>query len=103
MGLGLFFIGRKVINNVGNIMSEMQPSSAFAISISTTIILFVATILGLPVSGGHILVFSILGSGWIKGVRPDKKSFKTMVLSWVITFPIVAFLSGIFYIFFIGI
>lgn len=97
MSFGLVIIGRNVIKNVGGSLVEMRPSNAFAISMSTMIIIFISTILGLPVSGSHILIFAILGSGWVKGERPDKKSFKKMVISWIITFPIAATLAALFY------
>lgn len=97
MALGLVIIGKNVIKSVGGGLVEMRPSDAFAISLSTTIIIFLATVMGLPISGSHILIFSIIGSGWQKGEKPDKKSFKKMLMSWLLTFPIAAALSGIFY------
>lgn len=97
MALGLVIIGKNVIKSVGGGLVEMRPSDAFAISLSTTIIIFFATVMGLPISGSHILIFSIIGSGWQKGEKPDKKSFNKMLMSWLLTFPIAAALSGLFY------
>ncbi len=97
MALGLIIIGKNVIKSVGGGLVEMRPSDAFAISLSTTIVLFISTMLSLPVSGSHILIFSIIGSGWVKGEKPDAKSFKKMVMSWILTFPIAAILSAVFY------
>ncbi|MHA1728952.1 MAG: inorganic phosphate transporter [Promethearchaeota archaeon] len=97
MAFGLIIVGKNVVKNVGGGLVEMRPSNAFAISISTTIVIFIATVSGLPVSGSHILIFAILGSGWVKGVKPDKKSFGKMVTSWVLTFPVAAGLAGLFY------
>ena len=89
--------GRYVIENVGNNLIEMRPSDAFSIQMSTSIVIFVATLLGLPVSGSHILIFAVIGAGKVKGESPDKKSFNKMVASWVLTFPIAAALSAICY------
>ena len=97
MALGLVIIGKNVIKSVGGGLVEMRPSDAFAISLSTTIVIFIATLLGLPVSGSHILIFAIIGSGFYKGEKPDRKSFNKMLKSWVLTFPIAAALSGVFY------
>jgi PiT family inorganic phosphate transporter len=97
ISLGLIIIGRNVIKMVGGSINEMRPSGAFAISFSTTIVILLATVLGLPVSGSHILIFAILGSGWLKGEKPDKKSFRKMVSSWLLTFPVAATLSALFY------
>jgi len=98
--LGLVIVGKNVIENVGNNLIEMRPSDAFSIQISTSIVIFGATLLGLPVSGSHILIFAVLGAGRVKGERPDKKTFRKMVISWVITFPVAATLSAICYLIF---
>lgn len=103
MALGLIFVGRNVIKSVGGGLVEMRPSDAFVISLSTTLVIFVCTILGLPISGSHVLVFAIIGSGFVKGNRPDKKSFRKMVLSWFLTFPVAALLCAVFYVILLGI
>lgn len=97
LALGLIVVGRNVIKNVGKNLIEMRPSDAFSIQVSTSIVLFLATILGLPVSGSHILIFAIIGAGRVKGERPDRKSFRKMIISWIITFPVAASLSSILY------
>lgn len=98
LSLGLYFVGRHVIKSVGGDLISMRPSDAFAISAATSIVLFVSTLLGLPVSGGHILIFSILGSGYVHGKRPDQRSFRKMVASWFLTFPAAAGLSALCYV-----
>ncbi|UYP48649.1 hypothetical protein NEF87_004934 [Candidatus Lokiarchaeum ossiferum] len=103
LALGLVIVGRNVIENVGNNLIEMRPSDAFSIQMSTSIVIFLATVLGLPVSGSHILIFAVIGAGKVKGESPDKKSFRKMVASWVLTFPVAAILSAICYLIFSGI
>ena len=100
LAAGLVIVGKNVISNVGNNLIEMRPSDAFSIQISTSIVIFLATVLGLPVSGSHILIFAVIGAGRVKGERPDKKSFRKMVISWVITFPVAAALSIVCYLLF---
>ncbi len=97
LSLGLLIIGRKVIKNVGNNLLDLKPSDGLSIELSTSIVLFVATILGFPVSGTHVLVFAIIGAGFVKGERPEKKSFRKMIISWLITFPVAATLSAVLY------
>jgi PiT family inorganic phosphate transporter len=97
LAAGLYVIGKNVIKNVGQNLIEMRPSDAFSIQISTSIVIFVSTMLALPVSGSHILIFAVIGAGRVKGQVPDKKSFRKMVKSWVLTFPIAAILSGLLY------
>ena len=97
LSAGIIIVGKNVIKNVGDNLIEMKPSDAFSIQISTSIVIFLATVLGLPVSGSHILIFAVIGAGRVKGEKPDKKSFRKMVISWVVTFPAAAFLSAICY------
>ena len=95
--LGLVLVGRIVIIHVGRNLIDMRPSDALSIELSTSIVIFLATIFGLPISGSHVLIFSIVGAGFVKGEKPDKKSFRRMIYSWIITFPIAAALSAAIY------
>ena len=94
---GLILIGKNVIANIASTAGEMRPSDSLAAEISTSLIMLGATIFGLPVSGSHILVFALIGSARMKGEKPDKRSFRRMVISWFLTFPIAAGLSAIIY------
>ncbi len=97
LALGIVIIGRNVIINVGNNLIAMRPSDAISIELATSITLFLATIFGFPISGSHVLIFAVVGAGMVKGERPEKKSFRKMIISWVITFPVAATLSALIY------
>ena len=51
LALGIVIVGKNVIKNVGNNLTEMRPSVAFSIQMSTSIVIFLATMLKLSVSG----------------------------------------------------
>ena len=95
--IGLIFVGKNLILNISTTTGKMRPSDSLAAEVSTSLILFGATVLGLPVSGSHILVFALIGSARMKGEKPDKRSFRRMVISWFLTFPIAAGLSALIY------
>jgi PiT family inorganic phosphate transporter len=97
IAIGLIVVGKNVIKSVGGSLVKMRPSDGVVIQLSSVTVLFLATLLGLPISGSHVLIFAILGAAYIKGERPDRKSFRKMVISWIITFPVAALLSGILY------
>ena len=97
LALGILIIGRNVIKNVGNNLIAIRPSDAFSIELATSIVIFLATIFGFPVSGSHVLIFSVVGAGMVKGEKPEKKSFRKMILAWVITFPVAGILSALIY------
>lgn len=92
---GLLVLGRGVIKNVGSI-TELYPSTAFASQIPTAAILFLGTALGIPLSGSHMLVASLVGLSKASHT-PAKKGLWKIVLIWLITFPAAAILSIIIY------
>jgi PiT family inorganic phosphate transporter len=103
MGLGIIVLAKNVIKNVGGGLVEMRPSEAFSIQMAVSVIIFIAALSGLPTSGTHVLVFGILGASRVKGTKPDKKSFRRMVIIWFATFPIAAFFAALFYGFFMSV
>ncbi len=92
---GIVVIGRGVIKNVGTI-TELHPSTAFASEIPTAVILFFGTILGIPLSGSHMLVASLVGLSKARRA-PMSRGLWKIVLIWLLTFPVAAILSAILY------
>ncbi len=91
LAVGIIILGRIVIKSVGTI-TELRPSTAFAATIPTTIILFVGTYLGIPLSGSHMLVASLVGLSKAR-CAPTSKSLGKIVVLWLLTFPMAAVLS----------
>jgi len=85
---GIIVLGRGVIKSVGNI-TELMPSTAFASEIPTSIILFFGTLLGIPLSGSHMLVASLVGLSKARRV-PTKRGLWKIVAVWLLTFPMAA-------------
>ena len=92
---GIVVLGRGVIKNLSKI-TELHPSSAFSAEIPTAIILLVGTIRGIPLSGSHMLVASLIGLAKARNA-PIKKGLWKIVLIWLITFPMAAFFAIILY------
>ncbi len=92
---GLVVLGRGVIKSVGRI-TELYPSTAFASQIPTAAILFLGTALGIPLSGSHMLVASLVGLSKASHT-PVKRGLWKIVLIWFLTFPMAALLSIILY------
>jgi len=92
---GLVILGRGVIKNVGTI-TELHPSTAFAAQIPIAVILFFGTILGIPLSGSHMLVASLVGLAKARRA-PTSKGMWKIVSIWLLTFPIAAILSIILF------
>ncbi len=92
---GLVILGRGVIKSVGTI-TELHPSTAFAAQIPIAVILFFGTILGIPLSGSHMLVASLVGLAKARRA-PTRKGMWKIVSVWLLTFPIAAILSIVLY------
>jgi len=92
---GIVILGRGVIKNVGTI-TELHPSTAFASQIPIAIVLFFGTLLGIPLSGSHMLVASLVGLARARRA-PTRKGLWKIVSIWLLTFPIAAILSIILY------
>jgi len=92
---GIVVLARPLIKNVGTI-TELRPSTAFAAQVPTAIILFFGTIFGIPLSGSHMLVASLIGLGKAQHAPKNKGNMK-IVLIWFLTFPIAALLAIVLY------
>ncbi|MHA2424226.1 MAG: anion permease [Candidatus Thorarchaeota archaeon] len=90
MALGLIVVGRKVIRVLATEVVTLSPSSALAASVSVSLVMFIGTYLGFPLSGTHILVAALIAVGWIAREPIKKKQVNEILISWVITVPISA-------------
>jgi PiT family inorganic phosphate transporter len=97
MALGLMIIGRKVIKTLATEVVTLSPSSALSASISVSLVMFVGTLLGLPLSGTHVLVAALIAVGWVADTPVQMKQVKDIVISWVVTVPISAVLGMVFF------
>lgn len=94
--VGLWFIGKEVIQTVGKGLAELHPASGFTAELSAAGVVMGASILGLPVSSTHILVGSVLGIG-IVNRNANWKMMKPIGLAWVITLPSASILAVIIF------
>ncbi|MFX1482140.1 MAG: anion permease [Promethearchaeota archaeon] len=88
MGCGLIVVGRKVIRVLATEVVTLSPSSALSASISVSLIMFVGTYFGFPLSGTHVLVASLIAVGYIANTPVRMKQVRNIVVSWIITVPI---------------
>jgi len=99
MALGVYILGRRVVKNVGLELVEMSPITGLAVQVSVALTISIGTMLGLPLSGTHVLVAAVAGLGIAKKYWLNIKGLKEILMTWVVTFPgaaIMAILLGIF-------
>jgi PiT family inorganic phosphate transporter len=95
---GLTTYGWKVIATVGSKITELTPSRGFAATLAAATTVVFASGTGLPISTTHTLVGAVLGVGLARGIASiDLRVIGSIFLSWLITLPVGAILSIIFF------
>jgi len=95
---GLFMYGRKVIETVGNGITMLTPSRAFAATFAAASTVVASTTLGLPVSATQTLVGGVFGVGLARGIDAlNLIVMRNIFLSWALTVPITAGLATIYF------
>ncbi|MFX0185396.1 MAG: anion permease [Candidatus Hodarchaeota archaeon] len=100
MCLGVIILGRRVVKKLSGDIVALSPTSALAASVSVSLIMFIGTIMGMPLSGSHILVAAFIGVGFVNKEKVDKDSLKEIGISWIITTPISAIFSAVIFVVF---
>ncbi|MBP9483532.1 MAG: inorganic phosphate transporter [Negativicutes bacterium] len=98
MGLGTAMGGWKIIRTMGGKIFKLEPISGFAADLNSSLVIFAATLLHLPVSTTHVVSGSIMGVGVAKRVKAVRWSTaQQMLMAWVLTIPISAIVSALCY------
>lgn len=96
--IGLATWGYRVIMTIGRNITHLTPSRGFAAELAAATTVVIASGTGIPVSTTHTLVGAVLGVGLAKGISALNLSVVgRIILSWLITLPVGAILSIIFF------
>jgi PiT family inorganic phosphate transporter len=94
---GIYFAARYVVRNLASQMIDSRPSESLITQISSALILMIATLLSLPISHSHVIVFCIIGMSLAQKKEVDLKGLGKMAIYWFLTFPVAAILAGFIY------
>ncbi|CUH94610.1 putative low-affinity inorganic phosphate transporter [Propionispora sp. 2/2-37] len=98
MGMGTAAGGWKIIKTMGTKIFKLEPINGFAADLNSSLIIFSATFLHLPVSTTHVVSGSIMGVGAAKRVKAVHWSVaQQMVYAWFLTIPLSGLTSAIVY------
>ena len=101
---GLATWGYRVIITIGKNITELTPSRGFAAELAAATTVVIASGTGIPVSTTHTLVGAVLGVGLARGIGAlNLRVVGKIFLGWVVTIPVGAVLSIIFFFIFQGI
>ena len=96
MAIGGWLNARKVAETMSQKIATIAPGQGLIANGLTAAMVIAASRFGLPVSTTHVSVGSIFGVGLTAGTA-NARMFLQILLSWVLTLPIAALLSALFY------
>ena len=88
MAMGVSIGGKKIVDNIGSQMVELDNKQALMSDITTVLTLFIASMTGMPVSTTHAKTMSIISIGKNKNTRIDQSKVFSIVKAWFWNFPI---------------
>ncbi|MBN1280510.1 MAG: inorganic phosphate transporter [Candidatus Thermoplasmatota archaeon] len=99
IALGAMTWGHKVMKTVGGRITSLTNTRGFSVDFGAATTVLLASILGLPISTSHTVVGAVIGVGLAKGLAAiDLSVIKKIIYSWLLTVPLAAGLSAIFFI-----
>jgi PiT family inorganic phosphate transporter len=96
MAVGGLMNAKKVGINMSKKITPMNHGQGFAANLVTGLLVTTASLHGLPVSTTHVSVGSIFGIGTATK-NSDYRMVSKVILSWVLTLPIAAIASALFF------
>lgn len=99
MALGVSIGGKKIVDNIGSEMVELNNKQALMSDITTIITLFIASMTGIPVSTTHAKTMSIIAIGKNENSKIDQSRVVDICKAWFWNFPISAVIGYILAVF----
>ncbi len=91
MAAGTAVGGWRIIKTLGHKMVKLHPINGFAAETSSATVIFLASLLGIPVSTTHNISAAIMGVGCAKRFNAIKWTVvERMVWAWIFTLPVTA-------------
>ncbi len=92
--IGLATWGWRVIETIGEKITELTPTRGFSAEFGAATTILLASKMGLPISTTHALIGAVLGVGMARGIKAlNLQTVKEIVISWIVTIPLCALLS----------
>ena len=96
--IGLATWGYRVIETIGERVTEVTPTRGFSAEFSTASVVLVCSYFGMPISTTHTLVGAVIGVGFARGLEAlDFNVVYRILLSWIATVPVAAFLCVVIF------
>lgn len=101
MVIGLWVLGKRVIQTIGKDLTKITPTTGFVIENGAAATVLLASKLGLPISTTHCKVGSVVSVGYFYGRNKYEKAvdwslFRNIVFAWIVTVPVSGGISALF-------
>ena len=94
MGLGTASGGFRIIRTVGFEITKLAPVQGFAAELSASVVILIASFLGMPISSTQMIVGSVGGVGAAKNLKAVHWTLaKKVCIAWFLTLPGAALVS----------
>ena len=96
IGMGTMFGGWRIVKTMGQKITKLKPVGGFCAETGGAITLFLATMLGIPVSTTHTITGAIVGVGSTQRASAVRWGVAgNIVWAWIFTIPASAFVAAI--------
>ena len=98
IGAGTLFGGWRIVKTMGQRITKLKPVGGFCAETGGALTLFLATVLGIPVSTTHTITGAIVGVGAVRNASKVRWGVAgNIVWAWVLTIPASAAVAAISY------
>ena len=98
IGLGTMFGGWRIVKTMGQKITKLKPVGGFCAETGGAMTLFLATLLGIPVSTTHTITGAIVGVGSAQRASAVRWGVAgNIVWAWIFTIPASAFVAIVAY------
>ncbi len=96
MGLGSLWGGMRVLEVMAHRVTPLDASSGLVANAGTSLLVLLASPLGLPVSTTHVSTGALMGVRWTERAKPRQTDALRLILyGWVVTLPVAAALAAL--------
>jgi PiT family inorganic phosphate transporter len=98
IAMGTLFGGWRIVKTMGQRLTKLKPVHGFCAETGGAITLFMAAILGIPVSTTHTITGAIVGVGATQRASAVRWGIAgNIIWAWILTIPATAFVAAIAY------
>ncbi len=98
IAMGTLFGGWRIVKTMGQRLTKLKPVHGFCAETGGAITLFIAAVLGIPVSTTHTITGAIVGVGATQRASAVRWGIAgNIIWAWILTIPATAFVGAIAY------